>query len=179
MQHLGHSIANDPNYGGDIWYGNPEGKRSCQIAEERLSVINQSEDTSYSSDIPDECERKKLKTDIKSSKCEAATSAIDVPATETEVQNRISTATRGQDESIHAFIERTCVWCARCRSVPSTDRAVLEFLIRSPGIWLHALQYRFPVHPLSSDGDECGGKDTFKSFRATLPDWHDLSKVQS
>lgn len=115
-----------------------------------------------------------MKTDIGNSKCETATSAIDVPATEREVQNRVSTAIRGEDESIHAFIERTCVWCARCRSVPSTDRAVLEFLIRSPGIWLHALQYSFPVRSSLSDGDECGEEDTFKSFRTALPDWHDL-----
>ena len=157
-----------------MWYGNPEGKRACQIAEERLSVINQSGDISNSTDILDGQETKKMKTDIGNSQCETATSAIDVPATEREVQNRVSTAIRGEDESIHAFIERTCVWCARCRSVPSTDRAVLEFLIRSPGIWLHALQYSFPVRSSLSDGDECGEEDTFKSFRTALPDWHDL-----
>ncbi len=156
-----------------MWYGNPEGRRACQIAEERLSVINQSGDISHSTDILDGRETKKIKTDIENSQYETATSAIDVPATEREVQNRVSTAIRGEDESIHAFIERTCVWCARCRSAPSTDRAVLEFLIRSPGIWLHALQYRFPVQSSSSDG-ECCGEDTFKSFRTTLPDWHDL-----
>ena len=79
---------------------------------------------------------KKTKIDAKNAELKSKTSAIDVPATENEIQKGICTAVRDSEESIHAFIERTCVWCARCRSVPTADRAILEFLIRSPGIWL-------------------------------------------
>ena len=117
---------------------------------------------------------KKLKSDKVTPECEASTSAIDVPATETEIQEQICKTAREKEESIHDFIERTCVWCARCRSVPSADRAVLEFVIRSPGIWLHALQYSFPVESSSNDGGESGEQDIIKSFRADLPEWHEF-----
>jgi 23S rRNA-/tRNA-specific pseudouridylate synthase len=32
LQKLGHPIANDDNYGGDMWYGNDEGRQACQDA---------------------------------------------------------------------------------------------------------------------------------------------------
>lgn len=74
----------------------------------------------------------------------------DVPATEMEITDGISSSCQGTDESIHDFIKRTCVWCARSRRHENNDhdhsildRSVLEFLVRSSGIWLHALQYTF------------------------------------
>lgn len=177
MQHLEHPIANDPNYGGDIWYGNQEGRRACKIAQDRLSVINNSGDIS-SNTVADNSldgnDKKKMKANLQNAEYVTNTSAIDVPATETEIKNRISIAVRDKEESIHAFIKRTCIWCARCRSVPSADRAILEFLIRSPGIWLHALQYSFPMKSSSNDDEKCGGEDISRSFRADLPEWHDF-----
>ncbi len=175
MQHLEHPIANDPNYGGDIWYGNPEGRRACEIAQDRLSVIDNASDSSSNlavDNILDRNDPKKMK--MENGNCEATTSAIDVPATEREIQDRICATVREKEESIHDFIERTCVWCARCRSVPSTDRAILEFVIRSPGIWLHALQYSFPTNSFANEGEESGEKEIIKSFRADLPEWHDF-----
>jgi len=169
LQHLEHPIANDPNYGGDIWYGNPLGKESCKIAQDRLTIINEGGNLSSSTEINTSDHEKVENTDPTS-----RTSAIDVPATESEVQYGICAAVQQKEESIHSFIERTCVWCARCRSVPSEDRAILEFVIRSPGIWLHALQYSFPVHAAlnsCNDGDE---KELVKSFRTILPDWHEF-----
>jgi len=121
-----------------------------------------------------EITQKKMKTDNETIEGEISTSMIDVPATEREIQRGICTSIQEKEESIHAFIERTCVWCARCRSVPSTDRAILEFLIRSPGIWLHALQYSFPMKFSSNEGGKSGEQDIIESFRADLPDWHDL-----
>ena len=74
----------------------------------------------------------------------------DVPATEMEITDGISSSCQGTDESIHDFIKRTCVWCARSRRHENNDhdhsildRSVLEFVVRSSGIWLHALQYTF------------------------------------
>jgi hypothetical protein len=174
LQHLGHPIANDPNYGGDMWYGNPEGREACKIAQARLDVINDVQENNIVND-----------TDTPKTSS-MTTTATDVPATEEEVQKGISSAVQAKDESIHDFIRRTCVWCARCRAVGGEDRAVLEFLIRSPGIWLHALQYSFAttlsggsVSP--SNGKDSGetNKEIVQTFRAPLPSWHDLCHPSS
>jgi len=176
LQHLEHPIANDPNYGGDIWYCNPDGKRACKIAQDRLSVINNGGDLSSNTEVDNSLGENKIKLriDAENTERETKSSAIDVPATEIEIQNGISTAVQEKEESIHTFIERTCVWCARCRSVPSTDRAILEFIIRSQGIWLHALQYSFSINAALDDGEKCDGEEFVKSFRANLPEWHDF-----
>jgi hypothetical protein len=171
IQHLQHPIANDPNYGGDIWYGNPEGRRACNIANDRLNAINDNADPSSNSELEKNNKKLKICTEIRR---ETKTSAIDVPATESEIENGISETVQEKEESIHAFIERTCVWCARCRSVPSADRAILEFVIRSPGIWLHALQYSFAENSVSDDDKKCSANDLVKSFRTNLPEWHNI-----
>jgi 23S rRNA-/tRNA-specific pseudouridylate synthase len=150
LQYLGHSIANDPNYGGDIWYGNESGKDTCRMAQEKLDDIQEAN--------KDEIEKR---TEGKVSRTAApATATIDVPATEKEVEQGVCNAIQTERESIHDFIKRTCVWCARSRT-GGTDRATLEFLIRSSGIWLHALQYTFE----GLDGKK-------QSFKAPLPPWH-------
>ena len=183
LQYLQHSIANDPNYGGDIWYGNPDGKQACKIAQDRLNVLKNSEgeDDSSTTETANSMDKKRKRCltidSSETSEPATRTSAIDVPATESEVQDRIATAVRQNEESIHSFIERTCVWCARSRTVPSVDRAVLEFVIRSPGIWLHALRYSFTINTASNgDGNEGGGRAIAESFRTNLPDWHDMCK---
>lgn len=161
-----------------MWYGNPDGRRACKVAQDRLNVVNNDgELVSNSTEVDkvlNENNNKKLKIDSEKVECKTITSAIDVPATEAEIEKRISTAVQAEEEPIHAFIERTCVWCARQRSVPGADRAMLEFAIRSPGIWLHALQYSFPLNDASKDGETCCGDDIIKSFRADLPEWHDF-----
>jgi hypothetical protein len=143
-----------------------------------LSVIDDGDISpkNETNSLSGENDKKKIKIDNEKTDSEAKTSAIDVPATEIEVQNGICTTAQEEEESIHAFIERTCVWCARCRSVPNTDRAILEFVIRSQGIWLHALQYSFTVNSELNDDKNCGAQDVLKSFRANLPEWHDFEK---
>lgn len=146
LQHLGHSIANDPNYGGDIWYGNAQGKEACRIAQERLDAIaatNRVSETTGGS----------------------STATIDVPATEDEIMTGVVAAVRQEQEDIHEFIKRTCVWCARSRNtIGDTPRDLLEFLVRSPGIWLHAFQYKFED---SHDGAP-------HHFRSPIPKWAEL-----
>ena len=142
-----------------------------------MNAIKNSSDSSLdaeSQNILSHKDEKMTETDRGNIQCKKTVPTIDVPATESEVREGISTAIQGKEESIHAFIERTCVWCARCRSMPSTDRDILEFIIRSPGIWLHALQYSFPFRSTSDDGDMHDGKKLFKSFRTSLPEWHDM-----
>jgi hypothetical protein len=129
LQHLGHSIANDPNYGGSMWFGNPEGERACCRAQLILDACN----TGHR---------------------DQSLSVADAPATEDEVLTAIEQS-RAPDESLEAFVERTCVWCARTRGMKVEERASLEFLVRSPGLWLHALQYTV----------------NSTSFRTDLPSW--------
>jgi 23S rRNA-/tRNA-specific pseudouridylate synthase len=146
LQHLGHPIANDPNYGGEIWYGNTEGQKACRVAQARLDAI-----ASTNQPRNEDCHDG------------PSTATIDVPATEDEIQQGVSTAIRQDKEDIHDFIRRTCVWCARSRNtIGITPRDVLEFLVRSPGIWLHALQYTF-------ENDSNGG--ALHQFRCPLPEW--------
>eukprot|EP00980_Cylindrotheca_fusiformis_P029119 scaffold22733_cov214-Cylindrotheca_fusiformis.AAC.1 len=146
LQYVGHPIANDPNYGGDIWYGNEGGKEACKMAQKKLDAFQ-----SGSSDALTEQTEPVVST------------PMDVPATEEEIRSGVSNAKQAEQESIHDFIRRTCVWCARSAS-GGTDRSTLEFLIRSSGIWLHAFQYTF-FEDSSVDGT--------KSFRAPLPPWYE------
>lgn len=181
LQHLEHPIANDPNYGGDIWYKNSNGQECCDIAQNRLNIINSNtvldsneevcEIVTDTPSIVDEPISKKIATIT--TKSTTQTSAIDVPATEIEVNESVHTSKQEKEESIHEFIERTCVWCARTRAARSEDRAVLEFVIRSPGIWLHALQYSFPANGLSSN-DDSKDENKIVNFRTKLPSWHDF-----
>jgi hypothetical protein len=77
----------------------------------------------------------------------------DDPATQGEV-DRVAETTRGVNESWDDYIRRTCVWCQR------NNDTTLELLVRSPGVWLHALQYSLET----ADGEMI-------SFRTQLPDW--------
>jgi hypothetical protein len=149
-----------------MWYGNPEGEEACKVAQSRLDVINEVRNTNEAGDTT-----KTITT---------ASTATDIPATEEEIESGVSSAVQRDDESIHDFIKRTCVWCARCDAAGGDDRAVLEFLIRSSGIWLHALQYSFST-TVSGNTDNEGnhGKDTNdkkeQTFRAPLPPWTTLN----
>lgn len=158
LQATGHPIANDPNYGGELWYGNPEGKRTCEMAQNELNqavAIQPARDERTDSDnrAQDDCGF----TSLNRTKC---LSTKDVPATDVEVEQMARAAPRNETgESLEDFMERTCVWCARCRGQPLTERSRLEFLVRSPGIWLHALQYEIRVDGLAT------------SFRTQIPSW--------
>ena len=112
LRFLGHSIANDPNYGGDIWFGDSDGEIACQEAQKVLNTLNIST---------------------------TQASPIDIPATEEEIE-ALGKIKQEDGEPFADFIERTCVWCARHRG-GGVRRTMLEFLIRSRGIWLHAIQY--------------------------------------
>lgn len=91
---------------------------------------------------------------------EQGLSTTDTPATSHEVEQTImARPNRSNQESLHDFLQRTCVWCARNKA-GRDDRAILEFLIRSDGIWLHALQYTVQV----------AGHEPV-TFRTKAPSW--------
>jgi len=87
--------------------------------------------------------------------------STDVPATEEEVKC-INQYDRSEFKSFLEYLEKSCVWCERSKG--EEDRAVLEFLARSQGIWLHALQYSLNV-----DGKQI-------SYSTPLPKWSYFQK---
>jgi hypothetical protein len=109
LQKLNHSIANDPNYGGLMWYGNPDGQHACQKAQAVLDAAREPEDGEE-----DNTNRGLVTT--------------DVPATKDEAELQAREA-RSPDEQLEQFVKRTCVWCAR-NTTGRVDRASLEFLVR-------------------------------------------------
>mgnify|MGYP005849495941 CR=1 FL=1 len=142
-QYLGHCIANDPNYGGDMWYANEEGKEACAAARDILDANNgDDEGVASSKEAP------------------IVKNISDEPATAEEIA-QLSDISQKEDEPLKEYIKRTCVWCARCGDRSVVDHAMLEFLVRSRGIWLHALQYRI-------EDDESSNS---LSFRTALPPW--------
>jgi 23S rRNA-/tRNA-specific pseudouridylate synthase len=165
LQHIQHSIANDPNYGGELWYGNPDGQRACADAQQTLDQANGSStaialtenDTADAGDYVGCGDTNGLVTS-------------DVPATDKEIQDSLhcNSSSRNEGESLSDWVRRTCVWCNRLygtnnhSALSNTDlndvierRAKLEFLVRSPGLWLHAFQY----------------KVNDRSFRTEIPEW--------
>jgi 23S rRNA-/tRNA-specific pseudouridylate synthase len=143
LQFLGHPIANDPCYGGDLWYGDDKGKLACQEAASILEGLNVA--AAAVNGTPGATENRS----------EVATIS-DTPATEAEIE-QLAQVTRGENEPLEEFYQKTCVWCARSAG---TDRTMLELLVRSRGIWLHALKYRM----MDSKGTEL-------CYRTNVPSW--------
>lgn len=144
-KHVGHPIANDPNYGGNIWYGNEEGRGICAQARAVLGARDDAIDDG------DSCESEMNDKNIS-----------DVPATVEEVN--LADSSRREDEPLGDYIKRVCVWCGRLGDRSVVEHSMLEFLIRSRGIWLHALQYCI-------EDDEKEGPDKYLTFRTDLPPW--------
>jgi hypothetical protein len=88
----------------------------------------------------------------------------DSPATQDEI-DRLANVAQKEDEPAEEFIKRACVWCARCNGRNMVEHSMLEFLVRSQGIWLHALQYCI---------GQGGNKGKSCNFRTGLPSWANL-----
>lgn len=156
LQALGHPIANDHCYGGELWFGDDEGQQAFRKSRDWLDRLDKG-----SSD--------------------AELTISNAPATDEEIYHVVANKSRGDGESIEDFIVKTCVWCARCRGVDAIDsldgsieskrkneeavfqRTLMEYLVRSQGIWLHALQYSLHVN------DEKGS--SVVKYRTALPSW--------
>jgi 23S rRNA-/tRNA-specific pseudouridylate synthase len=165
LQHLHHSIANDPNYGGQLWFHNEHGQNAC-IEAQRILDMNHNNNNNTIVENNEELY------------CTNGLVTADTPATDAEVNLSVqgTDAMRNDTESLSDWIQRTCVWCNRLYGTNkisnekhndrnnnnSTDvvvrRAMLEFLVRSPGLWLHAFQY----------------KVLDRSFRTKIPEWCQL-----
>jgi hypothetical protein len=163
-----------------MWYGNPSGRQAAQIAQQHLDRIGQP------IVVPKTTDQDMITTTPLATTTTTSTAMVlDVPATEAEIQSHISPSIQGMTESMDDFIRRTCVWCARTRyghqlstDHSEEDRMMWEFLIRSPGIWLHALQYSFFASNDDDDDSHTDGSQSkektmeYQFFRAPLPSWH-------
>lgn len=157
LQALGHPIANDHRYGGELWFGDEEGQKSFQNSRQWLDRLDKG---SSSSEL----------------------TISNVPATDEEIYQVVANKSRDDGESIEDFIKKTCVWCARCRGVDAIhnfegsaeelkrktevavfQRTLMEYLVRSQGIWLHALHYSLNIN------DEKGRRTV--RYTTEFPSW--------
>jgi hypothetical protein len=146
LEFMGHPIANDPNYGGDMFYANPAGAKTCAEAKQLLQTFDDDKNNNnHANKAINALQVKRPENAI----------TTDIPASVEEIQQQQQAHhSKGEIESMIDFIKRTCVWCARANG-SEANRAVPEFLVRSPGLWLHALQYRL-------EGS---------TYRTDLPSW--------
>lgn len=175
LQTLGHPIANDHCYGGEIWFGDEEGKGICKTSREWLDRLDKGELTKSSEG--------NTGSDGKTRVAPENSTNADTPASDAEIYQAAANRPREEGESILDFIEKTCVWCARCRGVdglaPTStiiadrkaenekavfQRTLMEYLVRSQGIWLHTLQYSLKTT------DDHGQSKTIR-YRTNLPSW--------
>eukprot|EP00547_Thalassionema_nitzschioides_P005105 CAMPEP_0194209840 /NCGR_PEP_ID=MMETSP0156-20130528/7828_1 /TAXON_ID=33649 /ORGANISM="Thalassionema nitzschioides, Strain L26-B" /LENGTH=593 /DNA_ID=CAMNT_0038937077 /DNA_START=239 /DNA_END=2020 /DNA_ORIENTATION=+ len=161
LQALGHPIANDMCYGGELWYGDERAKKASQQAQLRLQ------------------QQKKTNGNAQESTAAVATIA-DTPSIQDEISKVVKDANpRGAEESLADFIRRTCVWCARTAASSSNDsdsnndseRAMLELLVRSRGIWLHALRYQMRITKMPTDGIEETSQEEELDYCTKPPAW--------
>ena len=175
LQHLGHAIANDPNYGGELFFADPLGQQLCQQAQNKLqrnSGRSTTATTTSHGPEPDGPSKPNGQENATSSALLLVNS--DTPATANEVEEALTTSEPWDEtskESLHEYIARTCIWCARCND------PILEFLVRSPGIWLHALQYTILIQSNHNDKNKNRSKNNknnngqLLSFRTQVPEW--------
>ena len=82
LQTLGHPIANDHCYGGELWFGDEEGKYFCKTSREWLDRLDKGEDAKSTDDNTD--------TECKTSIVPENSTNADTPATEAEIGRDIS-----------------------------------------------------------------------------------------
>jgi len=125
-----------------MWFNNPQGERASKYARSLMDAAENAD-----------------KEAVSASKAMDSNLADELlqPASEKEVEGALEGVERRPNETLEDFIRRTCVWCERNERCQE-DREVLEYLVRSPGIWLHALSY--------SVGDT--------SFSTELPEWSQI-----
>lgn len=129
LQLIGHSIANDPCYGGELFYGDNEKKERAVRALRRMKAMNVEplSKVPHLQGIAEKEEEDSLVKEEEKEKDEEL-SADDLYALERE-----------EGESDESFLQRVCRFChAGCAS---WDRIEDEAALHCDGIYLHALSY--------------------------------------
>lgn len=158
-QLLGHPIANDPCYGGELFYGDARKRQLARQAHETLQrrgvipltrVLHQVEPSIESAATVATSGASAHSSTI--SKDSVGTSMTSTPCHSAAVAEE-----RLPGESDEAFLARTCRYCQAMshRDEQVTHDEDLEVHLHCDGIWLHAWHYR--------------GTDW--AFEAPLPTW--------
>lgn len=152
LQLLGNPIANDPCYGGSLFYGEEEKRQKAARALKRMQDLDLqplsriphfdttlTEDASSMAKIAEEggAKREEGKDDKGHDKWD-----------ENEGSDE-----RREGESTEEYLSRTCRYC---RAERTSGMADLEAALHCDGIWLHAWQYK--------------GASGWQ-FRTEIPDW--------
>lgn len=144
-QLTGHPIANDPCYGGDLFFNQPERAVLAREAQKRLAAEGVVPLTRVLH-LPDDEYHNHDNTVSKEKEDEFSSAASTADTKVIEQQE--------EGESDDDFLTRTCRYCR-----VSPELRELESLLHCDGIWLHALQY--------------AGKGW--SFEAPTPDWANIT----
>lgn len=127
LQLLGNPIANDPCYGGRLFYGEDK-KRS-----DALGLLKQMRKSGYRpiSKVPhfDDIELDQLVDEGEREILDEAENVVILPG------EGADDSPRREEESDNDYLTRTCKYCKDKRS------HALESILHCDGIWLHALRY--------------------------------------
>lgn len=144
LQLLGCPIANDPCYGGELFYGE-EGRRAAAVDALRHMRANEVVPLSK---IPhfSELEEKQVEGTEKAAATSGAGAGARVDATAAApVASQPKPDTppyKLADETYEEYLERTCRHCVESRKCGGII-ADLEHLLHCDGIYLHALRYSY------------------------------------
>jgi hypothetical protein len=154
LQHAGNPIANDPCYGGELYFGNAARRKAAVdalVAMRRKGIMPIGNPHYVMSAGELEEELKKAGEEDTTSSTNSASDNTNTIAEEDLAQR--------EGESDDDYLVRTCRYC-RHHNIPTSSGTSGTFenpeqLLHCDGIWLHALKY--------------GGSDW--SFATDLPHW--------
>lgn len=147
LQLIGHSIANDPCYGGELFYGDNEKQERAIRALRRMKAMN----VEPLSKVPHLIQSIVEKEDVSLTEKDGEK--------EERSTDELYALDREEEESEEALLERVCRFChAGCAS---WDRIKDEAALHCDGIYLHALSY-------ASTQQE--GADAW-CFKTDFPEW--------
>jgi 23S rRNA-/tRNA-specific pseudouridylate synthase len=127
LQLLGNPIANDPCYGGSLFYGDEDKRVKASKALHRMQALGLhplSRIPHFDSTI--------------SAVAETMTEEAQVGSVKKEEEEGEGNARR-EGENKEDFVARTCKYCLAQQHDEATE---LEAALHCDGIWLHALQYK-------------------------------------
>lgn len=150
LQLLGSPIANDPCYGGALFYGDEEKRQKAARALRHMQALDLQPlsriphfDTSLTDDAPAMAEMAQ----------EGAVKQSETVATGKDEIKGEDEDQRRDGEGTEEYLARTCRYC---KAEKMSEVENLEAALHCDGIWLHALQYKGASGWL---------------FRTETPDW--------
>lgn len=122
-QLVGHPIANDPCYGGELFYRDTRKQAECQAAQQLML----------------ECGMVPLSRVLHVSSTAVTSEVGENVAVVHGNEQTSEVLTKAPEETDAAFLVRSCRYCAALRTHPLLRN--IEVSLHCDGIWLHAWQY--------------------------------------